>query len=341
MRVYVLALGIALAIAGSIWSSVAGAETPAACTPTPATICGTFVAVPVREEAPFGIVYNPSGALAGLWFTNATRTSTSAVVSFLPNAQKTIRYRTPASGSHPGSINYAPDGDLWFTETHAGKIATIDASHLVREFELPTRHGGPVDITRGPDGAMWFVETAAGKIGRITSTGAIEEFVSGAASSEPTSLITGPDRALWYTEVGTDSVGRLTTAGAVRHYAVGPERLSGGLTDATDALWFSLSTRVGRLTVDGTLTKFDLPDGVFATGCIFGAKLGGVYVGVLKRDGTGAMVRVSGTGKTTEFDLPQRNLLPIEMAQTAEGAFWMTVSPLKKNLSRSVLYELR
>jgi virginiamycin B lyase len=332
---------MALVVTGC--SSGSGTSTtPAACTPSPATICGNFTAVPVKDAAPYGIVYNPSGALTGLWFTNATLTSASAVVSFLPGTNTTIAYGTPTSGSDPGSINIAPDATLWFTETQSSKIATIDASLAVREYEVPTKNSRPLDITRGPDGAMWFAESASGKIGRITAKGSIEEFVAGSPSSEPTALITGSDRALWFTEDGVDRIGRMTTLGAVRDYPVGPEPLSGDITDSTDgALWFPQSTKVSRLTVDGKLTKFDLPSGVFSTGCIFGAKLGGVYVGVIKRNGTGAIVRVSDTGATTEFDLPQPDLLPIEMAQTSDGTFWMTVAPYKHGVSRSVLYELQ
>jgi virginiamycin B lyase len=337
-----LALGIVFVSAGCSSSSSNAATQAAGCTPSPATICGTFRAVAVKDEAPYGIVFNPSGAFGGLWFTNATRTSSSAVVRFLPGKPATIPYKTPTAGSYPGSINVAPDSTLWFTETNAGKIATLDASHAVREFAIATPDSRPLDITRGPDGAMWFVESAAGKLGRIDGEGKIQEFVSGSRSSVPMSLITGPDGALWYTEAGVERIGRMTTLGKVRHYPVGPEPLSGGLTVATDdALWFPQGTKVGRLTVDGKLTQFALPSGVYKTGAIFGAKLGGVYLGAYKRNGTGAILSVSDTGAVTEFDLPRTGAMPVEMAQTADGAFWMTVATFDKGRSKSVIYELQ
>jgi hypothetical protein len=89
------------------------------------------------------------------------------------------------------------------------------------------------------------------------------------------------------------------------------------------------------------LTDFLLPSGVFATGAIFGSSRGGVYLGAIKRNGVGAIVSVSPSGATHEYDLPQEYLLPIELAQTGSGAFWMTVSSFKHGVSPSTVFELR
>jgi|HubBroStandDraft_5_1064220.scaffolds.fasta_scaffold00090_10 virginiamycin B lyase len=343
MRFSGFALTVGLIFTLAICSSTieSNGAVPPVCSPSTKTICGTFTAYRVAERIPHGIVFNPSGKIMGLWFTNRTTDDTSGIANFLPGSGGTKRYRTPAVGSEPGSVNYAPDYSLWFTESRANKVATIGSARVITEFDIPTPRSGPFDITRGPNGNMWFTEMAAGKIGSITPSGVVKEYAIG-AGTEPVDIITGPDGALWFTEAGVKRIGRLTTRGDLRHFSAGSQRLSGGLTIATDnALWFGQESQVGRLTTDGKLTEFDLPRGVFMTGAVFGGKHGGVLIGAIKRDGQGALVSVTPAGPTREYDLPQKNLLPIEMAQTADGAYWMSVLSFKKGVSVSTIYELR
>jgi virginiamycin B lyase len=217
----------------------------------------------------------------------------------------------------------------------------MGSARAITEFKIPTPHSGAFDITRGPDGSMWFTEMTAGKIGSIDPRGAIREYAVG-ANTQPVDIITGPDGALWFTEAGVKRIGRLSTRGELRHFSAGSQRLSGGLTVAIDdALWFGQESQVGRLTTSGKLTEFPLPRGVFMTGAVFGGKQGGVLIGAIKRDGQGALVSVTPTGPNREYDLPQKYLLPIEMAQTADGAYWMSVLSVKKGVSVSTIYDLR
>ena len=174
---------------------------------------------------------------------------------------------------------------------------------------------------------MWFVESAAGKIGRISPEGRIAEYVVGDAGDEPTAIITGPDNALWFTEVGTGRLGRMNASGHISHFAAGHGRLTGDITtDFSGSLWFGKKSSVARMSTGGKLTEYSLPSGIVDTGAIFGSKSGGVYMGAIKSDGTGAIVGVSETGATKEYDLPQKNRFPIEMALDPDGWFFMTVT---------------
>jgi streptogramin lyase len=334
-------LGLSLALA-TLCSTVedAGAVQPG-CAPSTTTMCGIFTAYRVAQRVPHGIVFNPHGKITGLWYTNRTSDDTSGIVNFLPRTGRGKQYRTATTGSEPGSINYAPDYSLWFTESTANKVATIGSTRVITDFDIPTPHSGPFDITRGPNGNMWFTEMTAGKIGTVAASGAIKEYAIG-AGTQPVDIITGPDRALWFTEAGVKRIGRLTVGGALREFRAGSQRLSGGLTVAADnALWFGQESQVGRMTTGGKLMEFDLPRGTFMTGAVFGGKEGGVLIGAIKRSGQGALVSVSPTGSLREYDLPQRYLLPIEMAQTADGEYWMSVLSIKKGVSVSTLYNLR
>ena len=105
----------------------AGAVQPG-CAPSTTTICGIFTAYSVTQRVPHGIVFNPHGKITGLWFTNRTTDDTSSIANFLPSTGNAKQYRTPTTGSEPGSINYAADYSLWFTESRANKVATIGSA---------------------------------------------------------------------------------------------------------------------------------------------------------------------------------------------------------------------
>jgi len=300
----------------------------------------TIRAFPVTAAHPHGIVYNPAGPLQGLWFDNRTTDATSSVVEFDTSNGSQKAYLTPTPGSQPGSINIAADHSIWFTESAANKVATVTLARTIKEYSVPTPHAFPLDITRGPDGAMWFVEEAAGKIGRIASSGTIKEFVVGDRESHPTALITGSDKAIWFTEVGTNKIGRLATTGKVSHFSAGAGVMTGDITTAVDdSFWFGKHDAVTRMTTTGALTEYKLPNAI-NTGSIFGSRNGGVFIGVMHKGGAGSVTRVSPDGILRQFDLPQKNLMPAEFAQTADGAFWMAVDAFDPHASTAQLFNL-
>ena len=67
----------------------------------------------------------------------------------------------------PAEIAPGPDGNMWFTETNAGRIGRITTSGQVLEFRIPTANAGPLGIASGPDGRIWFTEQSANRIGRL------------------------------------------------------------------------------------------------------------------------------------------------------------------------------
>ena len=223
----------------------------------------------------------------------------------------------------------------------ANKLAVVTHERTIGRYPVPTPDAYPLDITRGPDGAMWFVESRAGKIGRIAPDGKIREFRTGDSASHPTALIAGPDKAIWFTEVGTNRIGRLTTTGSVSHFSAGAgARNTGDITTAIDdSFWFGKKNAVTRMTASGALTQYELPNAI-DTGSIFGSRNGGVFIGVMHKDGSGSVTAISADGKLKEFDLPQKHLMPIEFAQTADGSFWMTVQSFDASASPSQLFNL-
>ena len=78
------------------------------------------------------------------------------------------------ASSNPTDITAGPDGNLWFTEFNAGRVAKITTAGVVTEFSAGITAGAnPYDITAGPDGNLWFTEWVFNKIGKITTAGTI------------------------------------------------------------------------------------------------------------------------------------------------------------------------
>ena len=55
----------------------------------------------------------------------------------------------PTSGSSPNGITAGPDGNLWFTEFHASKVAKITTAGVINEFTTTTAGSFPYAITAG------------------------------------------------------------------------------------------------------------------------------------------------------------------------------------------------
>src|SRR4051794_9579829 len=100
-----------------------------------------------------------------------------------------------SAGNGPLDAATGPDGNVWFAEYSANRIARVSPSGTIVEFSAGlASNAGVSGITAGPDGNVWFTETLANKIGRITPAGAITQFSAGiSAGSAPRGITTGAD----------------------------------------------------------------------------------------------------------------------------------------------------
>src|SRR5690242_12956985 len=81
---------------------------------------------------------------------------TAGAVGRTPAANESF-FSVPTPASRPYQIVSGPDGNLWFTESDAGKIGRITTSGSITEFKVHAG-SGPYGITVGPDGNIWFTE---------------------------------------------------------------------------------------------------------------------------------------------------------------------------------------
>jgi virginiamycin B lyase len=65
-------------------------------------------------------------------------------------------------------ITSGPDGNVWFAEGGANRLAWITRTGEIHEIAPPIANGNLVDLATGDDGNIWFTEFDGNKIGRLT-----------------------------------------------------------------------------------------------------------------------------------------------------------------------------
>ena len=234
-----------------------------------------------------------------------------------------------------------PQGSLQAQGTEA-ETATLSISPTV--YPLP---GGsdPTAIMVAPDGTVWFAEDS-GRIGRITRSGSIIEYPvlggcvpSSIVTPSPVtsycsidSLALGPDGQLWYIKTGVDRIGRLTTDGESTEFALasgsGPQRLVRG---PDGALWFTeRSGRIGRITVQGHIVEYTIPNSSAVLGDITVGPDGALWFVQTgcnsDSSGTvypGRISRLTTDGLLTNYT-PPNDAHPHSLTVGPDGALWFT-----------------
>jgi streptogramin lyase len=242
------------------------------------------------------------------------------------------------NNSSPQSITAGPDGNLWFTENNADKIGRITTSGTLNEFNLGA-DTVPMRITSGPDGNLWFTEFISGKIGRISPSGSISEFPTKTSGSGPFGIAVGPDHNLWFTEQSGQNIGRITPSGSVTEFPVpttqpnATSAIVSAITAGPDGnLWFgeaefdssilmNVGADIGRITPSGTITLFPLLS-MAGPSSITAGPDGNLWFTL------GDIWRITPSGSTTEFSLPNANSEGITAGP--DGNLWFTESLANK-----------
>lgn len=169
----------------------------------------------------------------------------------------------PTASSAPLGIAVGPDGAIWFTELHGGKIGRIPttataANPQITEYQTPTVNPGPEEIAAGPDGALWFSECFVGQVARIpVSGGPITEYRAPSYGT-PKGIAAGPDGAMWFTELNANKIGRIPTTGlvSITEYPIptASSHPSGIAAGPDGAMWFTEASgnKIGRIPTNGS-----------------------------------------------------------------------------------------
>jgi len=262
---------------------------------------------------PYGITAGADGAL---WITLV---HSGEIARRTPGGElTTYPLGSPAGG--PMVITAGPDGALWFTLNRADAIGRITVDGEVGAFPLGSGCG-PYGITTGPDGALWFTEMHTDRIGRITVDGEVTRFPLPVEKAFPSAITAGPDGALWFTlnqadaTAGSASTARSSSTGSPRP---GPLRWASPPVPTPCGSPRSAG-RIGRISTDGEVREFPLPDPAARPHAVAVTPAGDCWFTAW---GTGRIGRVTAAGETAEYDLPTPSSEPHGIAVGPDGALW-------------------
>ncbi|MEY2426476.1 MAG: virginiamycin lyase [Actinomycetota bacterium] len=282
----------------------------------------TEFAVPTKKSWPYGITTGPDGAI---WFVENGSAAGYGNVSGI--ARLTLdghitEYPTPSAG--PVWIAPGPDGALWFTKAGDQSIGRITTDGTISEYAAGLY--SIWSITSGPDGALWMTQRATeagGFVIRMTTAGEMTKFKM--PHDFAVSLAFGPDGNAWVAD-GAGFIARLTPTGQITEFAVTWDpyvNYVGPIIAGPDgAMWFGASGSsggggwIGRITMDGELSRFPLPtDGDVAS--LVSGPDGYLWVTM---NNSNVIVRVSTEGNTTAYSA----YAPMGIAVGPDGAIWFT-----------------
>jgi virginiamycin B lyase len=225
------------------------------------------VVLPNPNSGPTTVAVAPDGRV---WFTEG---SGNRIGRMNADGMGLVEFALPNPNSGARIIALGADSNMWFSEHTGNRMGRITPEGVITEFPIPTPDSQPRAIALGADGNIWFGEFASGKVGRITPKGEITEFALPTANSGPRALAAGPDGNIWVSEFRTSKIARITPKGEITEFALPrPNSGPGDITAGADgAMWFvELSgnmdgvqvdgARVGRITMDGKVTEFALPE---------------------------------------------------------------------------------
>ena len=168
----------------------------------------------------------------------------SSVVAFLVGAclpaQTLTEFALP-EGARPGSIVAGPDGRIWFTDrSDPPRIGWMTPAGDVTLLPSGARPGFfPFDIAVGADGNGWATYLDLDDNGSIHRMTPRGEHREFLSSGGPIWITSGPDGNLWFSQV-IGAIGRMTTDGQMTNFPIPDGAVPGDITVGPDGnLWFT------------------------------------------------------------------------------------------------------
>ena len=130
-------------------------------------------------------------------------------------------------------------------------------------------------------------------------------------------MVRGPDDALWFTD--SSGIGRVTTSGVVSEFPVAD--IGTLLVVGPDGhLWFSTSTGLGEMSLDGIVTRF-VVGGIESWTNLAAGPDGAVWYTEPNANKVG---RITPAGDMTELSLPTPASGPVDIVTGPDGNLWVT-----------------
>lgn len=221
-----------------------------------------------------------AGVLFGL-------TLPAAVPALAAGKGTVVEYAGPQTAplGEPSGITVAPDGSLWFAQTHNNTIGRITTDGVITQFSLPAA-SCPLDVELGStceptgiaadkNGDLWFTEADSNRIGRFhPATTTFTEYPLPTGSIAPVGIALGSDKRIWFTfehstgtgggigvidpaDAGTVAAPKITeydTVGVETPLKGEPSSITAG---ESGVLWFAGGESIGKITTAGVITEYD------------------------------------------------------------------------------------
>jgi streptogramin lyase len=286
-------------------------------------------ALPSGVGLPHRIAKGPDG---NMWFTEQT----GQHIGRIGMTGTIVEFALPA-GSNPMGIAAGADGNMWFTQALRHRIGRIDPAGKIVEFtDGMTAGSTPGEITAGPDGALWFGEdvpendgSTGTKIGRIVPAGTIAEFALPPGSGSVNGIASDATH-IWFTlGFPRNAIGSMDVH--THHIEIFPLpdgiSFAEGIAAGPDGnVWFTmpLDHQIGRITADGKITAFAMPDRADRTGGPANITLGPDGAMWFTDFNQSRIGRVTTTGAIEEFAGVTEGSSPDGIALGPDGNIWFT-----------------
>jgi streptogramin lyase len=262
-------VAVTVAEDGSVWFTDPGIDVVGRITESGAL---TLLALP-SPSGPAGIASDGDG---GIWFTQNDRNAIGRFSLAPPHDLEELLLSTPAA--QPFAIAIGLAGDVWFTTIGGNQIGHIAADRTITEYVIPTALAVPAGIAVADDGGVWFTEFNRNQVGRLDPDGSFMEIPLPNPGSAPFGIVVDASNTAFFTQFNGNRVGRIAPEGAYSEFSV-PTTSSqpAGITIAADgAVWFT-QVNVDQIAVlaGDLIHEFELPEGSFDAGTLFGGGIAG------------------------------------------------------------------
>ncbi|MGE3817892.1 MAG: hypothetical protein AB7I30_00505 [Isosphaeraceae bacterium] len=252
----------------------------------------------------------------------------------------------------PSAVRIGPmavntDGAIWFAERNAdgsgvNQIARLTPGGFRSEFTLPEAATPRTIGAIAPDGqgSMWLTASSpdptdgasAGQamVGKMDEKGVLTEFKVTSPGDRPGSAVAAADGGLWLAVTrakGSASILKVSSDGTPTEFPVDGASSLTWLTLGKDGdLWFVDGQKIGRMTSEGEIRRFDLPapadDSVIDLSNAHLTLAGDGNVWFL---GLGGLNRIDANGEVKSYPAPTTTLTSLSSA--SDGNLWFSFLP--------------
>lgn len=261
-----------------------------------------------------------SGPDGNIWMTFL---ATNEIGRMTPAGTFTSFVHGDVNAEKPSEIAAGSDGKLWFTTTSGRTKDVSTAGVFAQAFD----GGGFSRIAGASDGRLWW-----------NASTSLKKWVPGAAAVESTyelgagndvQAISATTDAVWWAS-SAHNIGRVSYAGESQQWPFKPNgALVRELAATADFLWFTApqQNQIGRSTVGGVTTLFDLPDGSGPPHSLTVGPDGAIWFTEQLADRIG---RIDAAGTITEFTVPTLGGSPSGITTGPDGNLWITLEAADK-----------